>query len=170
MRSRRARWGRWSSGLLATMLVVSVGSTLGASTNPALPNARLTSGATNPAVTPSTIHSTICVVGYTSRIRPVESYTEALKFRQLDGGYNLHGDTNARDYEEDHLVPLEVGGSPSAITNLWPEPRHLVWGASRKDRLEDVLHDLVCRGAVALRVAQRVFETNWIAGYRRYVG
>ena len=168
MRTRRVR--RWRSLALATALVVSVAPSLGASTNPALPNARLTPGATNPAVTPSTIHSTICVVGYTSRIRPAESYTEALKFRQLDSGYNLRGDTHARDYEEDHLVPLEVGGSPSAVANLWPEPRHLLWGASRKDRLEDVLHELVCRGAVSLRVAQRVFETNWIAGYRRYVG
>ncbi len=170
MRSRRSHALGWSVGLFVTTLVVSVSPALGAPTNPALPNARLTPGATNPAVTPATIHSTICVVGYTSRIRPAESYTEALKFRQLDSGYNLLGDTHARDYEEDHLVPLEVGGSPSAVANLWPEPRHLLWGASRKDHLEDVLHGLVCRGAVSLSVAQRVFETNWIAGYRRYVG
>ena len=152
------------------MLVVSVGSTLGASTNPALPNARLTSGATNPAVTPSTIHSTICVVGYTSRIRPVESYTERLKFSQLDSGYNLHGDTRAAHYEEDHLIPLEVGGSPTSVKNLWPEPRYVPWGAAKKDALENRLHALVCSGAVPLATAQRVFATNWIAGYLRYVG
>lgn len=168
--SRYARRGYVALGAAAVALVWSVATPMGASTNPALPNSRVTPGATNPAVTPATIGSTICVVGYTARIRPPESYTEALKFRQLDGGYNLHGDTRARDYEEDHLIPLEVGGSPSAVANLWPEPRHLVWGASRKDRLEGVLHELVCRGAVPLRVAQRVFTTNWIAGYRRYVG
>ncbi len=161
---------RFAVGVIVAVLVWSLASATGASTNPALPNARVTPGATNPAVTQSTIDSTICVAGYTRRIRPAESYTERLKFRQLDGGYNLHGDTSARDYEEDHLVPLEVGGSPSAVANLWPEPRHLVWGSARKDRLEDVMHALVCRGAVSLRAAQRVFETNWIAGYRRYVG
>ena len=161
---------RLAAGFLVAALAGGLVAPVGASPNPALPNARVTPGATNPAVTQSAINSTICVVGYTRRIRPAESYTEKLKFRQLDGGYNLHGDTRARDYEEDHLVPLEVGGSPSAVANLWPEPRYLVWGAARKDRLEGVLHELVCRGAVSLSVAQRVFETNWIAGYRRYVG
>ncbi len=155
-------------GLLALGLCAAPA--LGATRNPALANPALTPGATNPAVTPATIRSTICVAGYTARIRPPESYTEALKFRQLDGGYNDGGDTRASHYEEDHLIPLEVGGSASAVANLWPEPRYIAWGASKKDRLENALHRLVCDGAVALRTAQRVFTTNWIAGYRRYVG
>lgn len=116
---------RVAAGLLALLCLLGATSSVGASPNPALPNPRVTPGATNPAVTPGTLHSTICVVGYTKRIRPNESYTEALKFRQLDGGYNLRGDTRASDYEEDHLIPLEVGGSASAAANLWPEPRHL---------------------------------------------
>ena len=164
------RHHRFAAALLALLCLLGGTSSIGASPNLALPNPRVTPGATNPAVTPLTINSTICIVGYTRRIRPAESYTEALKFRQLDGGYNLRGDTRASDYEEDHLIPLEVGGSASAPANLWPEPRHLAWGASRKDRLENALHRLVCSGAVPLRVAQRVFATNWIAGYRRYVG
>jgi hypothetical protein len=141
-----------------------------AARNPGLPNPRLTPGATNPAVTPATIHSTICVPGYSSSVRPSESDTEALKYRQLDSGYTLRGDTSARDYEEDHLIPLEVGGSPTSVRNLWPEPWDVTWNAGRKDRLENVMHELVCSGRVGLRAAQRVFATNWIAGYERYVG
>lgn len=142
----------------------------GAARNPGLPNPALTPGATNPAVTPATIHSTICVPGYSSSVRPPESYTEPLKYRQLDSGYALHGDTYAGDYEEDHLIPLEVGGSPTSVKNLWPEPWNVTWGAQRKDRLENVMHGLVCSGRVGLRAAQRMFATNWIAGYQRYVG
>jgi hypothetical protein len=134
-----------------------------------LPDTGRTPGALNPRVTQATIHSTICVPGYTSTIRPPESYTERLKFQQLDGGYNLRGDTRASHYEEDHLVPLEVGGSPTSVKNLWPEPRDVTWGASRKDVLENRMHELVCDGAVTLAAARQVFRTNWIAGYRRYV-
>jgi hypothetical protein len=141
-----------------------------AARNPGLPNPALTPGAVNPAVTAANIHSTICVPGYSSRIRPPESYTEALKFKQLDGGYNLGGDTRASDYEEDHLIPLEVGGNPTSVKNLWPEPWDTKWNAGLKDTLEDTMHRLVCDGRVGLGAAQRMFATNWIAGYQRYVG
>jgi len=56
------------------------------------------------------------------------------------------------------------------VKNLWPEPRYVTWGASRKDRLENVMHGLVCSGSVSLALAQRMFASNWIAGYQRYVG
>jgi hypothetical protein len=140
-----------------------------AARNAGLPNPTLTPGAVNARVTQATIHSTICVSGYSSSVRPPESYTEALKFRQLDRGYNLGGDTRASDYEEDHLIPLEVGGSPTSVKNLWPEPWHTTWNAGRKDTLENTMHRLVCDGAVSLATARRVFTTNWIAGYLRYV-
>jgi hypothetical protein len=160
-------------GLAVVAVAVAIAASAGAAAaarNPGLPNPALTPGATNPAVTPGTIHSTICVPGYSSSVRPPESYTEPLKYRQLDSGYNLHGDTHAGDYEEDHLIPLEVGGSPTSVKNLWPEPWNVTWNAGRKDRLEGVMHDLVCEGRVGLRAAQRVFATNWIAGYEKYVG
>jgi hypothetical protein len=141
-----------------------------AARNPGLPNAARTPGALNARVTQANIHSTICVPGYSSSVRPSESYTEALKFRQLDGGYALRGDTRASDYEEDHLVPLEVGGSPTSVKNLWPEPWNVTWNAGRKDRLENAMHRLVCEGVVSLATARHVFMSDWIAGYRRYVG
>jgi len=46
-------------------------------------------------------------------------------------------DRTMRDYEEDHLVPLEVGGNPHDPRNLWPEPLHGPWNARMKDRLEN---------------------------------
>jgi hypothetical protein len=158
------------AALLVVVLALGVAPAAGAARTVGLPDPHRTPGATNPSVTPATIASTICVSGYTRTIRPPESYTERLKFSQLDGGYNLRGDTSASNYEEDHLIPLEVGGSPTSVRNLWPEPWNTTWNAGRKDRLENAVHRLVCSGALSLRAAQRIFATNWIAGYQRYVG
>jgi hypothetical protein len=142
---------------------------LAASRDPGLPNPQVTPGAINPAVKQSNIYSTICVSGYTKTIRPSSSYTNRIKHSQLDSGYNYRGDTNASDYEEDHLVPLEVGGNPSSIKNLFPQPWLVTWNAGKKDRLENKMHSLVCSGAISLAAAQKVFMTNWIAGYQKYI-
>lgn len=136
----------------------------------ALPNARLTPGAINPAVTPATIGSTICVPGYTATIRPGSSYSTSLKVRQLDSGYNYYGDTSTGDYEEDHLISLELGGSPSSPRNLWPEPYAGVEGARAKDRIENKLHELVCSGQLGLRAAQRAIARNWWRADNAYIG
>ena len=137
--------------------------------DPGLPNPQVTPGAINPAVNQSNIYSTICVSGYTKTIRPPSSYTNHIKYSQLDSGYNYRGDTNASDYEEDHLVPLEVGGNPSSIKNLFPQPWLVTWNAGKKDRLENKMHSLVCSGAISLAAAQKVFITNWIIGYKKYI-
>lgn len=134
-----------------------------------LPNPARTPGATNPAVTQATITSTICVTGWTATIRPSSSYTAALKQQQLTHGYAYHGDLNPGDYEEDHLIPLELGGSPSAETNLWPEPEHATDGAYSKDKIENKLHALVCAGSLSLRVAQHAIASNWFTAYQHYV-
>lgn len=135
----------------------------------ALPDARITPGAISAAVTQANIHRTICRYDYTRTVRPPEQYTEHLKRRQIrEYGYTDHW---LRDYEEDHLIPLELGGSPTSPENLWPEPLHVVggWGAYRKDRLENRLNHLVCRGRLSLRAAQGAIATNWIGAYRRYM-
>jgi hypothetical protein len=87
----------------------------------ALPDPARTPGALNPAVTQDTIGSTICVRGWTRTVRPPREYTSALKRQQIHvWGYE---DRRMGDYEEDHLVPLDLGGSPTDPRNLWPEPR-----------------------------------------------
>jgi hypothetical protein len=135
-----------------------------------LPNRQLTPGAVNPDVTQSNIRSTICVSGWTATVRPPVSYTNQLKYAQLHSGYNLDGDLNMKDYEEDHIVPLEVGGNPSSTLNLFPEPRNIKLSSYVKDQLENRMHQLVCSGQITLKAAQAVFLTNWEKGYSQYVG
>jgi hypothetical protein len=134
-----------------------------------LPNPAWQPGALNPDVTQDTIQTTICVSGYTSKIRPPVSYTDKLKVQQITQyGYT---DTNPSDYEEDHLISLEVGGDPKDPKNLWPQPRHTTpYNASTKDTLENTLKGLVCSGQLSLDSAQRALATDWVAAYRQYVG
>lgn len=154
--------------LIATALL-SLG-LIGCSPPPSsLPNPRLTPGAIDPAVTQDKIESTICRPGYARAVRPPEAYTEALKRRQM-AEYAYRG-RRLRDFEEDHLIPLVIGGAPMDPRNLWPEPRHPVdgWGAGRKDELERQLHVMICAGQISLGDAQRAIATDWIAAYRRFV-
>lgn len=122
-----------------------------------LPDAHCTPGALNPAVTQATIYRTICVSGWSASVRPPESYTEPLKEQQM-AAYGNKGRLGA--YEEDHLVPLELGGSPTSPGNLWPEP-----GAAPnpKDAVEDAAHAAVCGQRISLAAARRAIATNWIA-------
>ena len=135
-----------------------------------LPDPTLTSGAINPDVSPQTIETTICVRGWTRMVRPPESYTELLKREQI-AEYGYH-DRRLRDYEEDHLIPLALGGAPTDPRNLWPEPHEAPsdWGSYAKDRLESRLNDLVCSGALPLETARAAIAANWIEAYRRYIG
>jgi hypothetical protein len=123
----------------------------------------------NPAVAQDTIASTICARGWTRTIRPSQSHTQALK-RQGIAAYG-YTDKDPRDYQEDHLIPLELGGDAADPHNLWPQPRFTSdgWDAEAKDRLERRLHLLVCRGMVSLAVAQRAIAIDWVGAYRRYV-
>lgn len=137
----------------------------------ALPDPRYTPGAINPDVTQDNLDQTICRRGgYTKSIRPPESYTYHLKMQGIrQYGYSDH---RARDYEEDHLVSLEIGGSPTDPKNLWPEAHNVEggWGSYTKDKLENRLHELVCRRQIPLAVAQNAEAHNWIAAYKQYVG
>jgi hypothetical protein len=110
---------------------------------------RLTPGVVNPAVTQATIRSTICVSGWTRTVRPPVSYTNALKLKQMRQ-YGLRGSPS--DYQEDHLISLELGGNPTDPRNLWPEPYPR---ASAVDRTENDLNDAVCSGRLTLAQAQR---------------
>lgn len=136
-----------------------------------LPNPSLTAGAVtpilNPDVTVATEPQTICKSGWTSTVRPPVTYTEPLKIKQIaEYGY---ADTNLADYEEDHLVPLELGGSPTDPGNLWPEPRNTTpWNAGIKDQLENQLKLLVCSGSLDLSTAQLAIATDWVAAYQKY--
>lgn len=132
-----------------------------------LPDPTMTPGAIDPAITQENIQNTVCVRGYTKTVRPPAYYTNRLKKRQLrEYGYS---DRNPKHYEEDHLIPLSIGGNPTDERNLWPEPRQSEWGASKKDQLEFVLYKMVCSGELPLARAQQEISTNWIDAWKRYV-
>lgn len=126
-----------------------------------LPDPICTPGVADPRVTQANILTTICVSGYTTKVRPSPAYTNALKVEQIKAyGYT---DTEPADYEEDHLIPLEIGGHPTDPKNLWPEPLTGAYPASKKDGIENSLLNRVCSGLMTLASAQAAIATNWEA-------
>jgi hypothetical protein len=109
----------------------------------------LTPGALNPNVTQATIAATICKSGWTRTIRPPTSYTNELKRKQMKE-YGRKGTLS--EFQEDHLISLELGGHPTDPRNLWPQPYPR---ASEVDAKENALNDAVCSGELALAEAQR---------------
>jgi hypothetical protein len=122
--------------------------------DPILPDPKMTPGAALPVTAKD-----ICVPGYAGRTRNVPQHVK-------DKAYELYGiETHkAGDYEVDHLISLELGGS-NDISNLWPESFHGTWNAHDKDRLENRLHELVCDDKMELSEAQTLISTNWIKAY-----
>jgi hypothetical protein len=129
------------------------------------PDPRCTPGAVNPAVTQSTIATTICRSGWASTVRPPASITEPEKFASM-AAYGARGSASA--YEYDHVVPLELGGAVNDPRNLWPEPDYTARSGfylNPKDRLENALKRMVCRATMTLAQAQRRIASNWVAAY-----
>jgi hypothetical protein len=122
----------------------------GGSAAPAvLASPTMTPGSLNPDVTQETIGQTICVRGWTATVRPPTEYTNTLKAQQMP----LYGESGSlSDYQEDHLISLELGGNPTDPKNLWPEPYPR---AADVDRIENELNDKVCSGELTLAEAQR---------------
>ncbi len=121
-------------------------------------------------MTQANISTTICKSGWAATVRPPSAYTNALKVVQIrEYGY---ADQNLADYEEDHLVPLEIGGAPRDPANLWPEPRAIVLpdgtsvAADAKDGLENYLRRSVCGGSTLLGDAQRLIAGDWIRAWQ----
>lgn len=107
-----------------------------------------TPGVLNPDVTQATIGTTICVQGWTRTVRPPTEYTNALKLRQMQ----VYGETGSpSEYQEDHLISLELGGHPTDPRNLWPEPYPR---AAQVDVVENELNAQVCSGSLTLAQAQ----------------
>jgi hypothetical protein len=72
------------------------------------------------------------------------------------------------DYELDHLIPLELGGSDD-VRNLWPEAAEPKPGFHEKDQLENALHPLYCGHRLSLKEARAALTGDWVGAYRRYV-
>lgn len=131
---------------VTTAMAITPAPTTDASGNGDMPNLTLTPGA---AVTTDT--AVICRPGYATSIRP----TGALWRHLRDEAYDRYGLSRGRRgivgasrfrhpaYEVDHLVPLELGGDPTNIRNIWPQP---IAAAKRKDDVENELHDSSAAG------------------------
>jgi hypothetical protein len=122
-----------------------------------LPDPKITPGRLNPSVRQSTIKRTICERGWTKTIRPPVGYTNALKIQQMV----LYEETGSpSEYEEDHFIPLELGGAPRNPENLWPEPHSQ---SKLSDPLETQLKRKVCKHLMTLkkaRAAIRLFKNT----------
>lgn len=119
-----------------------------------LPDVVRTPGAFDPRVTEANLRQTICTAGWTKKVRPSVRYTNRLKRLQMT---ELALPGAPKDYEEDHLIPLELGGAPTDARNLYPQP----WpDARRKDKVETRLHRQVCSGAISLDAAREAIR-HW---------
>ena len=113
------------------------------------------------AVFPEATVKEICSPGYAKRVRnvPVE-----LK-RKVFAAYGIKRHSPG-EYEIDHLVPLEVGGS-NDIANLFPEAAEPRPGFHEKDKVENYLHEQVCSGRMDLRAAQSAIANDWLSVYQK---
>lgn len=144
------------SSVLALALLALLALSASAAGTYALPDRTRTPGAVL-----TTDLKILCVSGYTKTVRPPASYTNALKLIQMKE-YRRTGKPS--DYEEDHLVPLELGGAPRDPKNLWPQ----LWPDARvKDRLENLLHARVCAKTMVVTDAQHCIASDWVACWRR---
>jgi hypothetical protein len=120
-----------------------------------LPDSACTPG----AVFTNATQQKICTYGYASSVRNVPLSEKD----QVYAEYSIFHHSSGQ-YEVDHLIPLELGGS-NDIANLWPEAAYPKPGFHEKDNVENYLHDQVCSGAMSLKDAQTQIATNWIAVY-----
>jgi hypothetical protein len=131
--------------------------------NGALPDSACTPG----AVFRKATRKLVCRSGYSSKVRHVTSSTRERVF----GEYGIASHAPGQ-YEVDHLVPLELGGS-NAISNLFPQPADPAppgMGFHDKDRLENSMHGDVCGQLYGLGEAQKAIAANWLTAYADYLG
>jgi len=131
-----------------------------------VPNHDRTPGAINAAVTQENIQETVCVEGWTQTIQPPAKYVDRLKAKQIKA---LHLKGKPRDYIEDHLVPLCLGGDPRDPHNLWPQRTTGDWNAKVKDQLEAAVCRAVCSADRTLKEGQGIFlEPDWTKEFLKW--
>ncbi len=106
----------------------------------------------------------VCTPGYARSVRNVPQSVKNKAYAEYGVTHHLPG-----EYEVDHLVSLELGGS-NTLANLWPEAAKPQPGFHEKDQVENYLHDQVCSGAMSLKDAQIKIATDWLAVYHSMPG
>ena len=102
----------------------------------------------------------ICVSGYSSTVRNVSTDLKEKIFEE----YGIEYPVEFGSYEIDHLIPLALGGS-NDISNLWPKSAEPFPGFYEKNITGNYLHEEVCKGNIALSVAQERMADNWTLIY-----
>lgn len=110
---------------------------------------------------PNATKEQICKSGYSSSVRNVPTSVKNKVYAEYGITHHTTG-----QYEVDHLVSLELGGS-NDISNLWPEAASPKPGFHEKDKVENYLHTQVCSGAVSLQQAQIEIATDWLNVYNQ---
>ena len=128
----------------------------------ALPNPVLTPGDVLPDVTPIDA----CTPGWAAEHRHVTESEQAAVLAEYGKNEGWQGGRYI-NYEIDHLIPLELGGS-NDIKNLWPQPSDPRPGWPEKDALENELQHLVCTGKMTLADAQNCIRRNWIQCWEKH--
>ena len=118
----------------------------------ALPDHACTPGAVFEGVTAEKV----CALGYSRSVRDVPVEQKEKVYAEYAIGSRQPG-----QYEVDHLISLELGGS-NGTANLWPEATEPRPGYHEKDRYENYLHDQLCRGTISLTEAQRRIAEDWL--------
>jgi hypothetical protein len=114
---------------------------------------------------------TVCKPGWTSTIRPPVSWTDGLKL-QLLRQRGLDSE-NAKDYELDHRMPLELGGAPGSadVGLLWENVNLSLESPASpnpKDSDESKLHREVCAKRLTLIQAQQELVDTWLLPGDKY--
>jgi hypothetical protein len=131
--------------------------TTGCRANGGLPDPACTPG----AVIPDADRAAICRSGYSTSVRDVSVQTKD----QVYAAYGVTERTSG-EYEVDHLVSLELGGS-NDVANLWPEASQPAPGFHQKDAVENFLHAQVCDSREPLLQAQHEIATDWLSVFTR---
>ncbi len=116
------------------------------------------------AILPDATKEKICVPGYSGETRNVPETEKNQVYAEY--GIATH---KAGEYEVDHLISLELGGS-NDIANLWPEPADPRPGFHEKDKVENYLHKQVCDGVMTLQEAQYKIANDWMSVYNTMPG
>lgn len=124
-----------------------------------LPDPDCTPGAYYPLAT----KRVICRTGYSATVRHVPENIKGKVYAEYGISHHTEG-----EYEIDHLVPLEVGGSNS-LANLFAEPAAPPPGFHEKDRLEDAIRAGVCDRGDDLRLRQRQVARDWVSLFDKLV-
>lgn len=139
----------------------------------ALPDPTLTPGAVNSDLIADTsgahrlsngVEVNLCAKDF--RTGPFRKVSESEK-KKACAEYGITEGCPGPNFELDHLVSLEIGGSDE-LSNLWPQP---IKEARIKDHeVEDVLPKLICSGKISLSDAQDCIRKEWVKCSARIAG